>query len=128
METRAVRWPNWIGIVVDDLEAQRRFYGETLGLLELGSGEGWVHFDMGFPNILELLERSEEPEYDRVRYQVGFAVDDIVAVRKGLIRRGATPITEIDGGPDSQGRWAYFRDPEGNVFEISERLGTGWDT
>lgn len=127
MERPAVGWPNWIGVVVNDLEAQRRFYRDTLGLHELGTGQGWVHFDMGFPNILELLERSDEPEYDRVRYQVGYAVDDIDSVRERLIRRGATAITEIDGGPDSQGRWAYFRDPEGNVFEISERLGTGWD-
>jgi catechol 2,3-dioxygenase-like lactoylglutathione lyase family enzyme len=122
-----LKWPNWIGVVVEDLEAQRRFYRDAMGLQELGAGDTWVHFDMGFPNILELLQRTDEPEYDRVRYQPGFAVDDIHAAREALIARGVTAITEIDGGPEAQGYWCYFRDPEGNVFEISQRLGSAWD-
>ena len=61
-----LKWPNWLGVVVQDLEKQRRFYRDTLGLIEIG----WVHFDMGFPNIFELLQRTDgEPEYDTVRFQ-----------------------------------------------------------
>jgi catechol 2,3-dioxygenase-like lactoylglutathione lyase family enzyme len=121
-----VGWPNWIGIVVNDMQAQRAFYRDVLGLSELDSGEDWIHFDMGFPNILELLERSEEPQYDHPRYQVGFATEDILSVREQLIAGGAEPVTDMGGGPESQGRWCYFRDPEGNVFEISQRLGDQW--
>jgi predicted enzyme related to lactoylglutathione lyase len=120
-------WPNWIGVVAEDLETQRRFYREVLGLMELDAGDGWVHFDMGFPNALELLQRSEEPEYDRARYQVGFAVGDIHTARERLIARGVEPVTRIDGGPGSQGYWCYFQDAEGNIFEISQRLGEGWN-
>ena len=29
-----LRWPVWIGIVCDDLQAQRRFYRDVLGLSE----------------------------------------------------------------------------------------------
>lgn len=126
--TRSIlKWPNWIGVVAEDLPAQRRFYRDVLGVREIGGGEEWVHFDLGFPNVLELLRRSDDPEYDRIRYQVGYAVDDIGTAREHLIGHGATPITDIDGGPESQGYWAYFRDPEGNVFEISQRLGHAWD-
>jgi predicted enzyme related to lactoylglutathione lyase len=121
-----LRWPNWIGVVVDDLDRQRRFYGEALGLRELEAGEGWVQFDMGFPNMLELLQRSHEPQYDRPRFQAGFAVDDIEMARQALVDRGVEPITEIEGGPQVQGYWCYFRDPEGNVFELSQRLGDRW--
>jgi catechol 2,3-dioxygenase-like lactoylglutathione lyase family enzyme len=128
MSAPELKWPNWIGVVVEDLEAQRRFYRDVMGLRELGAGDGWVHFDMGFPNILELVQRTNEPEYDRVRYQAGFAVDDIHSAREHLIARGVEAITEIDGGPESQGYWAYFRDPEGNVFEISQRLGNAWES
>jgi len=85
-----------------------------------------VHFDMGFPNILELLQRSDEPEYDRTRYQVGYATDDIHAAHDALVARGAEAVTEIDGGEDAQGYWCYFRDAEGNIFELSQRLGSGW--
>jgi predicted enzyme related to lactoylglutathione lyase len=121
-----IRWPNWIGIVVEDMAAQRRFYREVMGLPELGAGDGWVHFDMGFPNVLELLQRSDDPEYARPRYQVGFATSDISAARARLIARGAEAVTEIDGGPESQGYWCYFRDPEGNIFELSQRVGQSW--
>jgi catechol 2,3-dioxygenase-like lactoylglutathione lyase family enzyme len=122
-----IKWPNWIGVVVDDMESQRRFYRDALGLKELGAGDGWVHFDMGFPNILELLQRSDEPEYDRPRYQVGFATDDIHTARDALLARGVEPVTELDGGPEAQGYWCYFRDAEGNVFELSQRLGSSWN-
>ena len=117
-----MRWPNWIGVVVEDLEQQRRFYSDVFGLEEIDADEDWVQFDMGFPNLFELIRRSDDPQYDRQRYQVGFAVDDIHASHRMLVENGAEPISEIEGGPDSGGYWCYFRDPEGNVFEISQRL------
>lgn len=120
-------WPNWIGVVVEDLEAQRSFYRDVLGMREISAGDGWVQFDMGFPNVFELLERTDDPQYDRPRYQVGFAVDDIFAAREELLAAGVEAITKVEGGPDSQGYWCYFRDPEGNVFEISQRLGDRWN-
>ncbi|MDP9342420.1 MAG: VOC family protein [Actinomycetota bacterium] len=126
MAALELRWPNWIGVVAEDLEAQRRFYRDILGLRELDAGDGWVQFDMGWPNMLEVLQRSDEPHYDRPRFQTGFAVDDIHAARQEMIARGATPLTDIDGGPDSGGYWCYFADPEGNVFEISQRVGESW--
>lgn len=119
-------WPNWIGVVVEHLEAQRRFYRDTLGLTELAAGADWVHFDMGFPNILELLQRSEDPQYDRPRYQVGYATEDIHATRDMLIARGVEQVSEIEGGEGAQGYWCYFRDAEANIFEVSQRLGTRW--
>lgn len=125
--TGDLKWPNWIGVVVEDLEAQRHFYRDALGLNELSAGEGWVHFDMGFPNILELLQRSDEPEYDAPRYQVGFATDDLHAARDALVARGVEQVTEIDGSEDAQGYWCYFRDAEGNIFELSQRLGNKWE-
>jgi hypothetical protein len=88
---------------------QRHFYRDVLGLKELGAGDDWVHFDMGFPNILELLKRSEEPEYNRPRFQPGFAVREIEVVRDRLIAGGAEAISDVDGGPESQGYWCYPR-------------------
>jgi len=121
-----LRWPNWIGVVASDLEAQRRFYRDVLGLKELDSGEDWVQFDMGWPNVLEILRRTETPQYEQPRYQVGFAVEDIRGVRQRLIEQGVETVTDVEGSPEVGGRWSYFRDPEGNVFEISERLGEPW--
>lgn len=128
MAASALTWPNWIGLVTEDLERQRAFYRDVLRLPELDAGDNWMQFDMGFPNVLELIRRSDEPQYNRRRFQPGFAVADLQAARNDLISRGAVPITEIEGGPESQGYWCYFRDPEGNVFEISQRLGGHWET
>jgi predicted enzyme related to lactoylglutathione lyase len=115
-----LQWPSWIGVVVDDLGRARRFWGDLLGLPEAASGTDFVHFDIEGGRSFELIQRSEAPEYDRPRFQVGFAVDDIHRVRTDLVRRGVQPVTEVIEGDGSS--WAYFRDPEGNVFEITQRL------
>ena len=108
------RWPTWIGIVCDDLDAQRTFYRGVLGVDESGSGDGWVHFELG-ANLLELIRRDPSPQYERPRYQVGYTVDDIEAARERLIAAGAEQVSEIEGGADT-------RDPEGNVFEVTQWL------
>lgn len=118
-EGPVLEWPRWIGVVVEDLERQRRFWGDLLGVPEAGSGPDYVEFDIGDGRTFEVIRRSEDPEYDRPRFQVGFAVDDIERARAELIRRGVEPITDIIEGEGSS--WAYFRDPEGNVFEITQR-------
>jgi catechol 2,3-dioxygenase-like lactoylglutathione lyase family enzyme len=116
-----LHWPNWVGVVVEDLEAQRRFYRDVLGLPEAGAGDGWVWFDMGERRLFELLAKDpNKPQYDRVRYQTGFRVDDIRAAADELTARGVERITDIEGGPESGQYWCYFRDPEGNVFEITQ--------
>jgi len=79
---------------------------------------------MGFPNLFELLRRSDDPRYDRPRFQVGFAVDDIHEARRLLIERSVEAISEVDGGPESGGYWCYFRDPE----ETSSRSASAWAT
>jgi predicted enzyme related to lactoylglutathione lyase len=118
-EQRLLGWPTWIGVVVEDLEAGRRFWGDLLGQPESDSGSDYVEFELGEGRTFEVLARSDRAEYDRPRFQVGFAVEDIASAREELIRRGVEPITEIVEGEQSS--WAYFRDPEGNVFEITQR-------
>ena len=113
-------FPTWVGVVCEDLERQRRFYEQVLGMPVVREGDDFVELDLGAGTMFELIRRSTDPEYDGVRYQVGFAVDDIEATRRELISRGVMPISEIHG-VKGEGRWAYFKDPEGNVFELKER-------
>src|SRR6266487_3837030 len=87
MSSSDLQWPNWLGVVVEEMATQRRFYRDALGLKELGARDDWVHFDMGFPNILELLQRSDDPQYDRPRFQPGFAVEDIQGTYARLIEQ-----------------------------------------
>ena len=64
-------WPTWIGVVAEDLEAQRRFWDELLGVPEDHSGPDYVDFELGDGRSFEVIRRSQVPEYDRRRFQVG---------------------------------------------------------
>jgi predicted enzyme related to lactoylglutathione lyase len=78
-----------------------------------------VDFELGDGRSLELINQSDSPEYDGLRFQVGFEVEDIERARDELIERGVEAISPIY--TDETSPWAYFRDPEGNVFEIKQR-------
>ena len=43
--------------MADDLQAQRRFYRDVLGLRELESGEDWLQFELD-GNVFELTQRQ----------------------------------------------------------------------
>jgi catechol 2,3-dioxygenase-like lactoylglutathione lyase family enzyme len=116
-----LHWPVWLGVVCEDLEAQRKFYRDVLGLSELHSGDNFVWFDFN-GRILELLAKSVLPQYDRRRISFGFQVNDIHTAREALISRGVEPVTEIEGGKESLQFWAYFKDSEGNLFELVQKL------
>jgi predicted enzyme related to lactoylglutathione lyase len=114
-------WPCWVGVVAEDLDAQHRFYRDVLGLSEVAAGPGWVQFGFGDAGVLELVKRSAEPQYDQPRYQIGYTVADLASAREELVSRGVQQVTEIEGDAATGGRWCYFRDTEGNIFEIKER-------
>jgi catechol 2,3-dioxygenase-like lactoylglutathione lyase family enzyme len=113
-------FPRWVGVVCDDLESQRRFYAGVLGMHIRRQSDDRIQFDLLPGTTFELVRRPTEPEYDGKRYQVGFTVPDIESATREMIARGVTPISDILGAI-GQARWVYFRDPEGNVFEITER-------
>ncbi len=112
-------WPTWIGVVVDDMERMAAFY-EALGLARTHTGGTYVQLDLD-GRTFELLQRAPKPQYDERRYQVGFDVEDIDAARAALIAAGAEALSEVKGTLENSNRWCYLRDPEGNVFEITQR-------
>ena len=116
------------GFAVDDVDAARKFYGETLGL-EVRDGE------MG---ILELrLAGSEtpvivypKPDHEPAGFTIlNFPVPDIEAAVAELRGRGVEferyEGTEIETGEDGIFRGggpliAWFTDPAGNVLSVIE--------
>jgi len=122
---RATRpgWPDWLGLVVDDLGAARRFYTDLFGREPADAGADWIQFDLGDGRIFELLERDPaKVQYDEARFQPGFPVDDIERARDRLLGLGAEQLTEMEGGPEHGGFWCYFRDPQGHVFELTQPI------
>jgi extradiol dioxygenase family protein len=60
-EVAVPRWPNWLGLVVDDLEAACRFHGEVIGLEAIDAGEYWVQLDMGEQRIFRVAPARSRP-------------------------------------------------------------------
>ncbi len=115
-------WPAWVGVVAEDLQKQRVFYRDVLGLKEVRERDGYVWFRLG-EGTLEIAQRtSDDPERERAGCAVGYRVEDVEAARIELIANGAEPLTEIQGGPKTGARWCYFRDAEGNTFQITQEL------
>jgi catechol 2,3-dioxygenase-like lactoylglutathione lyase family enzyme len=120
---RTIGWPMWIGVVAGDLSRQRDFYGSVCGLRELKGTRDWIHFDLGPEGLFEIIALDpDSAEYRDPGYRVGFEVADIRAAARELVERGAEPVTDVLGGPDSTNYWSYFRDAEGNLFELSQRV------
>jgi catechol 2,3-dioxygenase-like lactoylglutathione lyase family enzyme len=118
------------GFAVDDLEAARKFYGETLGLT--------ISDEMGLLNLqLAGGERPTlvypKPDFEPATYTIlNVPVADIDEAVDGLIERGvAFEIYDgfgqdekgISRGDDRGPSIAWFRDPAGNILAVLEAEG-----
>ena len=103
-------------LFASDLGALTAFYRDVLGL-EIRDGsakEGWVEFDAGGCSLA--LHRGKSK---RGSTKTAFGSSDVQKMREELVRRGAKmgkvkafgDLVLCDG-----------RDPEGNVFQLSNRV------
>lgn len=123
---------NRLGVIcmwVQDFARMLSFYRDTLGLpgSEINPGEGyqpgadWARFELQ-GTALELFDLSRSPK--RAARMVSprenstvlcFLVDDFAADHRILSERG---VTFTQDGEQEWGRYAHFRDPEGNELQI----------
>jgi catechol 2,3-dioxygenase-like lactoylglutathione lyase family enzyme len=122
-------------LVVADVEASRRWYEEVLGAtVERAYGGTSVVLSIlgqwllivtgGAPTADKpTVTMAPPPDPDRASAEMIFGVADCRAAYETLLARGAeflTPPVEYD--------WevrAFFRDPDGHLFEISEARNRG---
>jgi catechol 2,3-dioxygenase-like lactoylglutathione lyase family enzyme len=111
------------GFAVDDLDAGRRFYGETLGLQVSDEGPGFVIALNGGsrPTLVYPKPGHVPAEYTILNFEVG----DVDATVDGLTARGVV-FERYEGaqqdekgishglGPDI----AWFKDPAGNILSV----------
>ena len=112
------------GFSIDDAEAAKEFYGQTLGLrvTQLESGFLNLHLDSGAV-VLAYVKENHEPASFTI---LNFEVDDVDAAVDDLNARGVdTNIYGSDIPADSRGVMkgngpdiAWFRDPAGNVLSV----------
>ena len=123
--------PDYVVVIVSDLDASLRFYTDVLGL-ELGHRSG------GFAQLrtgatrLALYERAamaqtvgrtlRAPEPDAPGFELGFKVADCDGAYTALVERGARSITPPTTRAWGQ-RTAYVCDPDGHLIELAQDLG-----
>ncbi|MEU4078293.1 VOC family protein [Streptomyces venezuelae] len=119
--------PAFSGFSVDDLDAARRFYGETLGLKVEEAGEGDMRILFltlaGGTRLFVYPKDDHTPASFTI---LNFAVDDIEGAVDDLTGRGVSMeryegfeadekgIVVAEGGPAI----AWFKDPAGNVLSV----------
>lgn len=122
--------PDYVILIVEDLERAVRFYTEVLGL-RLGHRAGeYAQLTTGATR-LGLYSRAamaktlglplEAPAWHAPAFELGFKVDDVDASFTELVKRGATPVTPPVTRPWGQ-RTAYVRDPDGTLIELAQQL------
>ena len=117
------------GFAVDDLDAAKRFYGDTLGI-ETSSEMGLLNLHLQGGARPTLI--YPKPDFEPATYTIlNFPVDDIDAAVDGLAERGVEferydgfdqdekGIARGDEGPPI----AWFRDPAGNILSVLETEG-----
>ena len=112
------------GFSVDDLDAAKRFYGETLGV-QVSENDAGLTLDLagGRPMLIYLKDDHEPASFTILN----FPVDDIEGTVAGLAERGVQ-FERYEGTPletDEQGIFrgggpliAWFKDPAGNVLSV----------
>ena len=112
------------GFSVNDVDAAKRFYGETLGVEVSENDAGLTLHIAGDRPILIYPKDNHEPATFTV---LNFPVDDVEGTVAGLTERGVEferyEGTELE--TDEQGVFrgggpliAWFKDPAGNVLSV----------
>jgi len=110
------------GFAVDDIEAAKKLYGETLGLR---TSEQYGLLTLHLAGDRDTLVYPK-PDHVPAGYTIlNFGVDDIDAAVDELVRRGVS-LEKYDGlGQDEKGinraggpYIAWFKDPAGNILAV----------
>jgi lactoylglutathione lyase len=122
------RSPDYVVLVVEDLDRALRFYCDLLGLplghrsgsfAQLATGATRVALYERPAMAVTLGRELEPPSTDAPGFELGFKVEDCDAAYGELVAGGATgavPPTDRAWGQ----RTAYLRDPDGHLVELAQ--------
>lgn len=114
---------------VVDLNRARKFYAETLGLKEIGEdGLGGVFYECGKGTKLYIYQRSTPTKADNTACD--FEVENLEAEMAELRSKGVVfeeydmPGLKTENGVATMGNYksAWFKDPEGNILAIGQKI------
>jgi predicted enzyme related to lactoylglutathione lyase len=113
------------GFAVDDIDAAKRFYGETLGLKVTDGPMGILNLELAGDRPTMIYPK---PDFSPATYTIlNFPVDDVDAAVDELTSRGVE-MERYDGfDQDEKGIMrdngptiAWFKDPAGNILAVLE--------
>jgi predicted enzyme related to lactoylglutathione lyase len=113
------------GFAVDDIEAAKRFYGETLGLDVAVLSEEFGVTQIKMAGGRETVMYAK-PDFVPATYTIlNFEVDDIDSAVDGLVERGVEMERYENFDQDEKGiargqgpNIAWFKDPAGNILAV----------
>jgi DNA-binding CsgD family transcriptional regulator/catechol 2,3-dioxygenase-like lactoylglutathione lyase family enzyme len=110
---------------VKDIEATKRFYGETLGLEHLYTFGNLTFFQCGSTRLMFTTEQGVNP-HESILY---LRVPDIQQAHGSLVARGVTFVGAphmIHKHADGTEEWmGFFNDPEGRMLAIMAQAKRG---
>lgn len=115
-------------IPAQDLERARSFYADKLGLQPEEEGPDGLRYRCGDGGFLLFASSGQA---SGTHTQLGWDVDDIEAAVAALRERGVVfeeydlpGFKTVNGIADIEGeRGAWFKDSEGNLLAVGERIG-----
>jgi len=116
-----------LALVVNDLEASARFYEKIFELKRAYESSNAVYLTDGVMNLALLSSantrsggNADAPTHGINHF--GFCIDDFATVEAALAEAGATYAYDF-GDPAGMNYERKWRDPEGILFDVSEK---GW--
>ena len=116
------------GFAVDDVEAAKRFYGETLGLGTIDLSEEFGVMSIQLAGGRDTLVYRKD-DFTPATYTIlNFEVDDIDAAVDALLAKGVTMERYEGFDQDEKGiargpgpSIAWFKDPAGNILSALQQ-------
>ena len=122
--------PDYVILIVADLDRTLQFYTEVLGLRLGHRADDYAQFATGATRLGFYSRNAmaktlglplEAPAAHAPGFELGFKVDNVDAAFTDLVKRGATPVTPPVTRAWGQ-RTAYIRDPDGHLIELAQQL------
>jgi predicted enzyme related to lactoylglutathione lyase len=114
----------WIGLFAQDITSLSDFYENKVGLRLIESSADCHIFDAGAGALFEVWRNGQDLGRRKTPGEqsmiVGFLVDNLELAVSRLKERGLHSDTDIDSYLGT--RWVYFTDPEGNRFELKDKV------
>jgi lactoylglutathione lyase len=123
-----LRIPDYIVIIVEDLDRSLAFYTEVLGIPLKHRAEAFAQLETGATRLAIYTREAmsttlgidlKAPLKDAPGFELGFKVDDVDEAFRELRDNGAPEVIAPTDRPWGQ-RTAYVRDPDGHLIELAQ--------